>query len=122
MSQRFAKDKNIVQGLSVWIEGSLFCSVYVFFFFFLNLWPGSFPRKILGDQRQMNHDAEYDDVGISDPCFVKGFVYEELRSNDLFKHIWDTLCPVLLTYGVSLSRSDGEGLTRGPVLGPGIFR
>jgi hypothetical protein len=61
-------------------------------------------------------------VGISDACFVKGFVYEDVRSSDQFKHIWDTLDSVLLTYGMSLSRSDGEGLTRGPVLGPGIFR
>jgi hypothetical protein len=70
----------------------------------------------------MNHDAEYDEVGISDACFINGFVYEEVRSSDPFEHIWDTLDPVLLTYGVSLSRSDGEGLTRGPVLGPRIFR
>jgi hypothetical protein len=91
-------------------------------FFPLNPWPGSFPRKILGDQRQMNHHAEYDDVGISDACFVKGFVYEEVRSSDLFEHIWDTLDPVIVTSGVSLRRSDGEGLTRGPVLGSDIFR
>jgi hypothetical protein len=41
-------------------NGSLFCSVYVFFFFFLKPGPGSLPRKILGDKPQMNHDAEYD--------------------------------------------------------------
>jgi hypothetical protein len=60
----------------------------------------------------MNTEAEYDDVGIRDVCFAKGLVYEELRSSDLFEHIWDTLDPVILTSGVSLSRSHGEGLTR----------
>lgn len=34
----------------------------------------------------------------------------------------DTLDPVILTSGVSLSRSDREGLTRGPVLVSGTFR
>jgi hypothetical protein len=40
-------------------------------------------------------------VGISDACFVKGFVYEDVRSSELFEHIWDTLDPVILMYGVS---------------------
>ena len=33
----------------------------------------------------------------------RGLFYEDVRSSDLFKHIWDTLDPVLLTYGISLA-------------------
>ena len=75
-----------------------------------------------GDKRQMNHDAEYDNVGISDACFVKGLVYEEVR---LQRSIRAYLGHPGTRYSDAWclpEPSDGEGRTRGPVLGSDIFR
>jgi hypothetical protein len=71
MSQRFAKDKNTMQGLSVWIRVHYFVPFMLSFSFSSTRGPEISPQNT-GDKRQMNHDAEYDNVGISDACFVKG--------------------------------------------------